>query len=216
MAFLRALSDYGSAMTSTVFAPTVSHRTTPAGATPRAAAAAREARPPFFRWREQWCVGIDALDRDRRAIAAILNYIAMRFSDGDGDGDGLEGTSLAAPRTAVEPSALHYWLAALRERARAHFAREEALMRMTHYPDTAEHAGEHALMLAECTTLIREIAARGDERLRLADLDALKQWFMGHVLDMDKHLGHYLRAHGISALPKQQMRRQMPRQMPQC
>jgi len=211
MAFLRALSDYGTAMTGTVFAPTITHRTPSAGATPRAAAA-HEARVPFFRWREQWCVGIDALDRDRRAIAAILNYIAMRF----GDDNSIEGTRLPVPRAAAEPSALRYWLAALRERARAHFAREEALMRMTHYPDTAEHAGEHALMLAECTTLMREIAARGDERLRLADLDALKQWFMGHVLDMDKHLGHYLRAHGVSALPTQPMTQPIPRQMPQC
>ncbi|WP_296900094.1 hemerythrin family protein, partial [Thiohalocapsa sp.] len=79
-------------------------------------------------------------------------------------------------------------------------AREEALMRTTHYPDTAEHAGEHALMLAEYTAMVRDIIARGDARLRISDLEALKQWFMGHVLDMDKRLGRYLRENGVSVL----------------
>lgn len=188
MAFLNALSHYGAAATGAVTAPPTStqagHPAASAGGGPRA---------PFFRWREQWCVGIDALDRDRRAIAAIVNHIALRFGECNGPG-------LQAPSTAGAPSALRYWLDALHQRVREHFNREEALMRLTHYPDTAEHAGEHALMLAEYTALVRDIIARGDERLRLEDLEALKQWFMGHVLDMDKHLGRYLRANGISAL----------------
>ena len=188
MAFLNALSDYGPA-------PSATHTASQQALTRQAAPGAAP-RAPFFRWREQWCVGIDALDRDRRAIAAVVNHIALRF----GERDGRDGAIAQAPRTAGAPSALHYWLDVLHERAREHFSREEALMRVTHYPDTAEHAGEHALMLAEYTALVRDMTARGDERLRLADLVALKQWFMGHVLDMDKRLGQYLRANGISAL----------------
>ncbi|NBC11894.1 MAG: hypothetical protein GVY09_00835 [Gammaproteobacteria bacterium] len=188
MAFLNALSDYGPA-------PSAPHTASQQALTRQAAPGAAP-RAPFFRWREQWCVGIDALDRDRRAIAAVVNHIALRF----GERDGRDGAIAQAPRTAGASSALHYWLDVLHERAREHFSREEALMRVTHYPDTAEHAGEHALMLAEYTELVRDMTARGDERLRLADLVALKQWLMGHVLDMDKRLGQYLRANGISAL----------------
>lgn len=162
--------------------------------------AAVVARQPFFRWREQWCVGIEALDRDRRALAAILNHMALRFGE---PADGMPRRGAAAEpamslRHAAAPSALRYWLDALRTRTRDHFAREEALMRATRYPQVAEHAGEHALMLAEYTALMRDIVARGDEQLRLADLEALKHWFMGHVLDMDKRLGRYLRDNGIS------------------
>lgn len=192
MAFLNALSDYGAAAATAV--ATVATAPSDTQAAPRTAPAGTEPRAPFFRWRDQWCVGIDALDRDRRAIAAIVNHIALRFGEREG------AAIMQAPRTAGAPSALRYWLDALHERAREHFNREEALMRLTHYPDTAEHAGEHALMLAEYTALVRDIIARGDERLRLEDLEALKQWFMGHVLDMDKRLGRYLRANGISAL----------------
>lgn len=188
MAFLNALSDYGAAATGAVTAPPAATQ-----AAPQTAPAGDEPRAPFFRWREQWCVGIDALDRDLRAIAAILNHIALRFGE-------CNGADVQAPYTGGPASALHSWLDALHQRAREHFNREEALMRLTYYPDTAEHAGEHALMLAEYTALVRDIIARGDERLRLEDLEALKQWFMGHVLDMDKRLGRYLRANGISAL----------------
>jgi hemerythrin len=162
-------------------------------------------RAPFFRWREQWCVGIEALDRDRRALAAILNHVAVRFGeprDGSASEPRRDG---GTPRPdARAPSALRYWLNALHARARAHFGREDALMRATRYPGLVEHAGEHALMLAEYTELVREILGRGDERLHLADLDALKHWFMGHVLHMDKHLGRYLVDNGISPLwPRQ-------------
>jgi len=186
MAFVNTVSDFAAA---------------PSGSSPATAPAATPQPtlppPPFFRWREQWCVGIDALDRDRRVLAAILNHIALRFGE---RGDAANIDEISAERHRGAPSALHYWLDALRERARQHFAREESLMRAAHYPDVAEHAGEHALMLAEYTALVRDIVARSEERLRLADLEALKQWFIGHALDMDKRLGRYLRENGISAL----------------
>jgi hemerythrin len=194
MAFLNALSDFDAAATGAVTAPprvsNTPHKTAPAGVEPRA---------PFFRWREHWCVGIEALDRDHRALAAILNHMALRFGAHNIHAADA-GLRTSAHESAV-PTALRYWLDALRERAREHFAREEALMRATHYPDTAEHASEHALMLAEYTALVRDICARGDEQLRLSDLEALKQWLLGHMLDMDKRLACYLRENGVTALP---------------
>jgi hemerythrin-like metal-binding protein len=192
MAFVNTLSDVGATPTPATI-PKAASRASAAAPT----FAATPARTAFFRWREQWSVGIEALDRDRRALAAILNHIALRFGE-HGDAANTDNGPLVRHRQA--PSALHYWLDALHERARAHFAREEALMRAAHYPDTAEHASEHALLLAEYTTLVRDIVSRGEERLRLGDLEALKQWFMGHVLDMDKRLGSYLRANGITTL----------------
>ncbi len=196
MAFLNARSDVDTPTKDLHAAPRV----------PPTQAPAAKPRAPFFRWREQWCVGIEALDRDRRALAAILNHIALRFGERS-EARNQEPTDLNATVNAPDaigiaggPAALRYWLDVLGERAREHFAREDALMRATHYPDTAAHVSEHALMLAEYTVLVRSISARGDERLHLGDLDALKQWFLGHLLDLDKQLGAYLRANGVSAL----------------
>ena len=188
MALLNTLSDFAAAPAPAPRDPASVSASSPV---------ATVAPTPCFRWREHWCVGVDALDRDHRALAAILNHIALRFGT---RADAANADGYSAQRHRQAPSALRYWLNALHERAREHFRREEALMRATHYPDTAEHTGEHALMLAEYTVLVRGIVARGEERLRLADLNALKQWFMGHTLDMDKRLGRYLRENGITAL----------------
>ncbi len=189
MAYVNTLSDFAAAPGGCCADAKARIATTPAPTRPR---------PPFFRWREEWCVGIDALDRDRRALAAILNYIALRFAVPTSDAPGAD--LMSNERPGREPSALRYWLNALRGRAKEHFAREEALMRTTDYPDLVEHAGEHALMLAEYTALARDVVARGEEGLRMEDLEAMKHWFMGHVLDMDTRLGHYLRRNGISTL----------------
>jgi hemerythrin len=151
--------------------------------------------PPFFRWRPQWSVGIEALDRDHRSMAAMINYLAQRFGARDARPD-----TERSNRHRHTPPALQFWLNALHERAHEDFRREDALMRATHYPDTGAHAAEHALLLAEYTTMLREITARGDEHLRWSDLDALKQWFMGHTLDMDRRLGQYLRKQGVTAI----------------
>jgi hemerythrin len=152
---------------------------------------------PFFRWREQWCVGIEILDRDHRALTRMIDYMAQRF----GAWHGPKTDDAPAPeRMSAPASALQFWLTALHERARNAFAREDALMRAAHYPNTAEHTREHALLLAEYTQMSRDIAGRGQERLELADLEAMKQWFMAHMLDMDRHLGGYLREQGITAL----------------
>jgi len=192
MAYLNTLSDLAVASGGSGTEPTVTAAALPEPTPSRA---------PYFRWREQWCVGIEALDRDRRALASILNHIALRFGDPTrGPAEAANADPIASQRHSHAPSALCYWLDALRERAKEHFAREEALMRAAHYPDLAEHAGEHALMLAEYTVLVRGIAARGEERLRMEDLEALKQWFMGHVLDTDKRLGRYLHQNGIGTL----------------
>ncbi len=152
---------------------------------------------PFFRWREQWCVGIEILDRDHRALTRMIDYMAQRF----GAWHGPRSDDAPAPDRMRNPfSALQFWLCALRARAAASFEREDALMRAAHYPGTAEHIREHALLLAEYTQMTRDMAGSAQERLERSDLEAMKQWFMGHMLDMDRRLGGYLREQGITAL----------------
>jgi hemerythrin len=152
---------------------------------------------PFFRWREQWCVGIEILDRDHRALTKLIDYMAQRFGAWHAPRAEQAISRDGGPGSAC---ALRFWLSALHERARVAFAREDALMRAAHYPDTAEHTREHALLLAEYTAMSRDIAGREQDRLEHADLEAMKQWFMGHMLDMDRRLGGYLREQGITAL----------------
>lgn len=149
---------------------------------PAAAPVPREPQR-FFRWREDWRLGVRAMDDDHRRLAALLDGIAGEIGeDGEPIGDGFA----LLPRLLV-----------LGRATRAHFAREEALMRTADYPHLAAHKCEHDLLLAEFTELVREVAVRGADGLDRETLGALKAWFLGHLLDSDRRLALYLRGVGI-------------------
>lgn len=143
----------------------------------------------FLRWRDEWCFGIHVLDNDHRAMAELLDRIAVGF-----------GEEAVAERGAESPAELQHWLHVLGDQARMHFAREEALMRTVDYPELFEHRREHAMLLAEYTAMVRDIVARQTDRLDQQDLEALKHWFLGHLLYMDKRLARYLDEAGIQSV----------------
>ena len=159
------------------------------------AAASPTSRTQFFRWRDDWCLGIAAMDRDHQRLALLLDGLAAGFGgvDTDTDREGVFGLSGGASA----PQRLLRELAALADETREHFAREEALMRATDYPDFVEHRAEHEIMRAELIELTREIAARGDHRLDQGTLCALKAWFLGHLLDTDRRLARHLLETGL-------------------
>ena len=133
----------------------------------------------FLSWRKEWSFGIELLDVDHRTMGDLIDFIANRFGP-------------AAHRDTQSPSELQHWLYVLGDRTRAHFSREETLMSATGYPELLEHKREHTLMMAEYTAMVREIVARGTSRLLPDDLASLKDWFLGHLLYMDKRLAHHL------------------------
>jgi len=153
---------------------------------PEAVAPAPVAR--FFRWRDDWCLGISAMDRDHQRLAMLLDHLAAGFGDYGPE----------SPRGQAAQQPLLDQLAVLADETREHFAREEALMRTADYPDLGEHRAEHEIMRAELIELTREIAARGDCRLELDTLRALKAWFLGHLLDTDRRLAQHLIRAGLA------------------
>jgi hemerythrin len=126
------------------------------------------------------------LDVDHRAMGDLIDFIANRF------GPNVRRDTQSAPE-------LQHWLYVLGDRTRAHFSREEALMTATGYPELLEHQREHTLMLAEYTALVRDVVARGTSRLQPEDLASIKDWFLGHLLYMDKRLAHFLSTSGARA-----------------
>lgn len=135
-------------------------------------------------WREDWTLRIDPLDDDHRRIVDLLLDIALRFRDEpDAAGRGDFGD------TGVDPGGeggLYDALARLGEFTRNHFRREEEFMRTIDYPGLAEHRSEHALLMAEHTAMVRELRARGAERLAPEDLENLKHWVVAHILGADR------------------------------
>jgi hemerythrin len=179
------------------------------GFTPSSIAA--HSAPCFMRWREQWALGIEPIDTDNRMLCALIERIARDFC-GNHFGAGAfaatpDGTDrpclpeigLAADRESVRGS-LMLRLHVLGEHVRAHFAREEALMRANDYPDIAAHQREHRLMLAEYVDLLRDVDHNVGDGLDLETLRSLKRWLLGHLLDTDRRLAEYL--HGLDCITR--------------
>lgn len=158
----------------------------------------------FLRWRDSWAVGIEPIDAGHRMLCALLGQIAQEFCGNQADPVALGGgcrpeAGIAADRVAAKASLLLH-LRVLGEHVRAHFEREEALMRVNDYPDLAAHRREHRLMLAEYVDMLRGIDAEDGEVLDLATLRALKVWLLGHLLDADRKLADYL--HGLERITR--------------
>ena len=78
---------------------------------------------------------------------------------------------------------------------RAHFANEDALMRQSAFPASAEHTAEHARILGELDALRSRLGAGG--RIALARafvLEQLPAWFALHAVTMDSALAAHVKA----------------------
>lgn len=140
---------------------------------------------PLLDWRDEWTLDVEFMDDDHRHLAALLNEIARRW------GPRGEDARLSADRGV--PELLLNLLDDLGSHTREHFSREEAVMRTLRYPDLPAHKSEHDLLLAELTISVREIRERGSATIDFETLHGLKDWLVGHVLEMDRPLAAFLR-----------------------
>jgi hemerythrin-like metal-binding protein len=155
----------------------------------RVASGALRVEPaPYLRWRAEWELGVEFMDADHRALAALLDALARRY----GAWEGLVGGRPVPDDTSGPETSLLADLAALADHTRAHFEREEEAMQREGFPDLPDHKSEHDLLLAELRVLMREIESSADQRIDTDTLDSLKDWLLGHVLEMDRELAGFL------------------------
>lgn len=140
--------------------------------------------PKILTWRDDWTLRIDTLDDDHRGIVNLLVEIACRYAD--------EPQTPSVPGDNAPEGDLCEALDRLGAFTRQHFQREEEFMRTIDYPGLAEHRSEHALLMAEHTSMVRELRERGAKRLGPRELEALKQWVVAHILGADRGFAdHY-------------------------
>jgi hemerythrin len=83
---------------------------------------------------------------------------------------------------------LHAWL----EHTKAHFARENELMRYTGFPAFDIHSSEHEIILEEMETVINNWLSNNDiESLSDYIFAHWPAWFKNHVETMDKATAHF-------------------------
>lgn len=145
----------------------------------------KQAHAGYFEWRDEWSLEVGFMDEDHRALAAMLSRIARDYGPPAAASAHLIRQSDAPPLTDA--------LAELAAHARAHFDREEEVMRVDNFPGLWDHQNEHNLLLAELSVTTRELRDSQAQWLSLEMLDSLKDWLLGHVLDMDRELAEFLK-----------------------
>ncbi|HYN76181.1 MAG TPA: hemerythrin domain-containing protein [Lamprocystis sp. (in: g-proteobacteria)] len=140
-------------------------------------------------WREEWSLGIDALDADHRALFGTLIDISLRFCPQAAGPATVRGIT-RAPETAAcagSPAAdLVDSLTAFGAQFRAHIRREEAFMRAIHYPQLAAHAAKHAVLLTQFSEMLSDWRASGNELFDESAQEFVRHWLLTHVLESDR------------------------------
>ena len=125
-------------------------------------------------WREEFSVGVAAVDHEHRELIALINEAHAGVSAAEDDG-------------------VSAFLGEIYARIAAHFALEERIMRERHYDQFAAHKTDHEHLLDDLRDMMDdyEREQRYDDA-RLAE--RLVEWFGNHFKTHDarlhKHLPH--------------------------
>jgi len=128
----------------------------------------------FIRWDPGHSVGIEQIDANHRWLVNLINELYDNLLNGGGE--------------SIEDIA-----GRLVEYVDEHFALEQRLMRDSGYPGAQEHENEHR----KAARMIREFneqAQTGDPPALFDILEYLVRWLYGHIADMDRRMGEYLKA----------------------
>lgn len=118
-------------------------------------------------WKEEYCLGIDSIDAQHQELIGIINTLAEKISHGIAKHD--VDSAIADMERYVE----------------THFSFEEKFFTACLYKKTAEHIAEHHLFLEKAREF-RSRALTGDISLSIEMLGYLEEWFLHHVLVIDK------------------------------
>ncbi|MDO8789666.1 MAG: bacteriohemerythrin [Sulfuritalea sp.] len=129
-------------------------------------------------WNNDLSVHVAHMDLQHKRLIEIANVIAEYLYPG------------------ADRSALTNAYDALVEYTRYHFAAEETLMALYHYPDAAGHCLEHTNLLSEVSDCATRVRA-GSVFDSAAFLGSFQSWLLRHIDDQDRDYGAFLNARGV-------------------
>lgn len=131
---------------------------------------------PLLQWKDQYSVGIEAVDHEHKELIELINHLADEVL--------AKGTTLVASA----------FFGDLIKGISAHFALEERFMRERGYDQLAQHKGDHERLLDEILNIMDEF--EGDETVNRAELaKRLDAWFSRHFETHDARLHKALGTH---------------------
>ena len=132
---------------------------------------------PVIVWKTIYETGIVAMDDEHRGLIREINRLYEAVRDKRGE------------------EVLDDILTMLEGYTREHFRHEETLMAEYHYPALDEHRRVHQELVAAVHRL-KEDAQTDKENLARELLQLLRNWLLGHIVNVDKKYGAYLESRG--------------------
>lgn len=127
----------------------------------------------FVIWKEQYSVGIPAMDADHKKLLNLINHLqtAIHYQTGD----------------EFEKEALTDLLTYTRQ----HLKNEEDLMAEFNYPGLAPHRELHNEFIRQAESFVQQYNLHGHEALeKLADY--LRDWLLHHINGSDQEYGEFI------------------------
>ncbi len=129
-------------------------------------------------WNDRLSVGVAMIDSDHKHLVGLVNELhdAVRAAHGkDVLGKVLDG---------------------LITYTKTHFAREEAEMARTKYPQAADHFKEHQLLTKQVLDVQAQYKAGNHAVLSMQVMAFLRDWLLKHISQTDMKLGQWLQQQG--------------------
>jgi len=139
----------------------------------------RRDKDQFVQWKDEYSVGIEAIDNDHRRLLNLINQFqtAVFYQTG----------------SQFEDEAFD----ALIDYTRTHFAREEQLMAEYAYPDLEAHKAEHEKMIALVETRMAEHRTPGHHETLVEMVNFLRDWLINHINGTDQAYSGFLHDKGV-------------------
>lgn len=125
----------------------------------------------FMPWRDDYALGIKAIDAQHRRLVAMINRVHAAVSSGN-----------SASLSATLDDLIDY--------TKTHFNFEERVMREHGYPDYARHKEMHDRITGQVVERVNRFRTGGGDAGSL--LEFLKDWLNGHILGADKQYVPYI------------------------
>jgi len=121
----------------------------------------------FFKWKDNFSVGIEVIDKQHRMFLEQLNSYHEKISEH------LDSKTVAE------------FIDNLKAYVNIHFRYEEALMREHNYPQYYAHHQHHQYFVSRIIKF-EESANKGDVRSIESMMEFMRDWFINHILQVDK------------------------------
>ena len=129
-------------------------------------------------WSDDYSVEIEEIDEQHKQLVALINKLY---------------DALARKQQRDEISTV---LDELVDYTKVHFAVEECLMRIFHYPEYDAHKAIHDDIVGKVITFQSQYHA-GNDKVGMELLMFLKDWLMDHINKVDKAYVPHLTKHGV-------------------